>query len=291
MAGECCRSASLYLFTSTWAVDKAEPIPIGTPVLMSWPSMFEKNSVGIHTVGRIVRTGVDAAWLLEIVAEVAGGGFADLAVVSGIRAITVELVDGDVAVGAVRGAEAAADAPVFNDDFERVAAADAPDWDSQPCRAGSRHWRQDVATRYLSKRTPSRRRRGNAVVRLRARLHALIAPRTFLEVEDEQALGVHQALRQEAVQRSGVRFVGGALGLEDVLLIALAGDVLDLDADLREAVEHGGEIRRVDLYDLDVVERRAGGGARHIAEQAHLAEVAATREGRRAPSLPRCASG
>jgi len=58
----------------------------------------------------------------------------------------LERVQVDVAVGAIARAEAAADAPVFDNDFEELRRRMEPT--GQPTmQRGSRHWRQDVATR------------------------------------------------------------------------------------------------------------------------------------------------
>ena len=80
----------------------------------------------------IVRTRVNAAGLGMIVAEVAGrsldAGAGDFpARVCGIVEFDWERMQVDVAVRAVVGAKAAANAPILDDDFERVAAADRPD--------------------------------------------------------------------------------------------------------------------------------------------------------------------
>src|SRR5690349_20309742 len=73
----------------------------------------------------VVRTGVDAGGLVVLATEVAGGGLlADLGLhharVLGILGDDLERVQVDVAVGALGGAEPAADAPVLDDDLERV---------------------------------------------------------------------------------------------------------------------------------------------------------------------------
>ena len=86
----------------------------------------------IHAMRGIVRTGVHAAGLGMVVAQVAGRslhpGAGDFpARVRGIVEFDWEWMQVDVAVGTIVGAQAAADAPVFDDDFERVAAADGAD--------------------------------------------------------------------------------------------------------------------------------------------------------------------
>ena len=81
---------------------------------------------------RIMRTCVDTTGFGMIVAEVAGrsldAGACDFpARVGGIVEFDGEWVEIDVAVRTVIGAEAAADAPIFDDDFERIAAANRSD--------------------------------------------------------------------------------------------------------------------------------------------------------------------
>ena len=84
--------------------------------------MFEKL-IRIHAMRRIVRAGVHAAWLGVIGAEIAGSRFllghhGSFARRVGIIDVHFERVQRDVAIGAVLRAQSAADAPVFDDDFE-----------------------------------------------------------------------------------------------------------------------------------------------------------------------------
>jgi len=79
-------------------------------------------------MGGIMRASVDATGFFQIGAEIAArsflldGGFLAAGVLR-VVGHDFERMQIDVAVRAVAGAKAAADAPVFNDDFERIAAA------------------------------------------------------------------------------------------------------------------------------------------------------------------------
>src|SRR5207253_2893765 len=104
----------------------------------------------------------------------------------------------DVAVWTVLGTEAAADAPVLDNDFERIAASDGAD------RAA--HHAQRIAAvparcghQVLVETLPFAHQPRYAVVSIRAGPHARIAARAPLQVHDQQALSLHQSLRQEIV--------------------------------------------------------------------------------------------
>jgi hypothetical protein len=76
--------------------------------------------VGLYAMGSVMRTGIDTAGLFELVAQIARGRL-----VHRLGAIRCrrEAVNGDVAVRTVGGAETAANAPILDDDLERVAPA------------------------------------------------------------------------------------------------------------------------------------------------------------------------
>src|SRR2546429_7239066 len=84
----------------------------------------------------VVWTGVYAAGFLQVRAKIAGGCLLldDRLLAAGILRIVRKNFEGmqiDIAVGAIPRAEPAADAPILDDDFERIAATDgangAPD--------------------------------------------------------------------------------------------------------------------------------------------------------------------
>lgn len=151
----------------------------------------------------IVRTGVYAAGFGMIVAEVAGrsldpgaGNFP--ARVLGIVEFDWEWVQVDVAVGTIVGAQAASDAPIFDDHFERVSAADGA------------HGASDHAQRITALATGSgdeifveaqtlAYKAADSIVGVRAGVHALIAAGAALQVEHQQALGFHEAVGQELI--------------------------------------------------------------------------------------------
>ena len=83
-------------------------------------------------MGSVVRTGVDATRLSMIVAEVAGRGLDAGAGDFSARVCRIvefdrERMQVDVAVRTVVGAEAASNAPILDDYFEGVPAADGAD--------------------------------------------------------------------------------------------------------------------------------------------------------------------
>ena len=110
-------------------------------------------------------------------------------------------------------------------------------------QSGSRHWRQEVATRYLSKRRPSRTRRRDAVVGIGAGAHALVATRAALEIENEQALRLHRALAREIdrLERSWLRTARRSVFSS----LAFARRISRLLANLGKLLEHeAGNLRR-----------------------------------------------
>src|SRR5207249_8635824 len=99
----------------------------------------------------------------------------------------------------VLGAEPTADAPVLDEDLQRVAAPDGPDRAADHAQrvatraAGGRH---QVA---IESQTVTHQA-GDAVVRISTGAHAAVAPRAPLEVEEEQVLRLHQALSKEGAE-------------------------------------------------------------------------------------------
>ena len=87
---------------------------------------------GIDAMGGVVRASIDATGFFQIGAEIATGGFLFdggffAAGVIGIVGHDFEWMKVDVAVRAIARAETAANAPIFDDDFERVASANGAD--------------------------------------------------------------------------------------------------------------------------------------------------------------------
>jgi hypothetical protein len=91
-----------------------------------------EEGLGVYAVGGVVRAGVDATGFFQMCAEVAGGcfllhcGFLAAGVI-GIFGHYFEWMEIDIAVGAIPGAEAATDAPIFDNDFQGISAPDCAD--------------------------------------------------------------------------------------------------------------------------------------------------------------------
>src|SRR5712664_3560876 len=86
----------------------------------------------IDAVCGVVRTGVDAAWFFQVRAEIARRCFllaCRFFSAGSLRIINhhFERMQIDVAVRTILGAKAAADAPIFDDDFERMSPSNRAD--------------------------------------------------------------------------------------------------------------------------------------------------------------------
>src|SRR2546430_3029047 len=231
-----------------------------------------------HPDRRPVGAGDHAARLLvrsQVLAEIADGRFLAHDGLATAGALVVvhrdpESVHVDVAVRAVLGTDTAPDAPVLDLDLERVATADrahrAADHAEGVAALAARR-RHEV----VLEAQPLAHEARDAVVRRGAGLHAQVAARAAVEVEEEEALGLHQALTQEVLEVD----VGGVRLDLDVLPRATLGLGEQVLGDLGEALEHQPEVIGRDPHDLDVVNRRAGGAPRRVLDEAHLAEVAA----------------
>ena len=146
----------------------------------------------------IVRTCVNATRLRQVGAQIAGSGFLfydrfGAAGMIGIFVHHLERMQIDIAVRTVACAQAAADAPILDDDFERIAAANGAD------RAA--HHAERIAAlpatggnQILLEAQAIANQTGNAIVSVRAGVNAGIAARAFLQIEDQQTLRFHQAL-------------------------------------------------------------------------------------------------
>jgi hypothetical protein len=82
-----------------------------------------------HSVSRVVRTSINAAWLRKVGTKIArrrlllDHRFLPALRIGQIRGY-VETMHVDIAVGAILSAEAAANAPIFDNHFQRIPAAD-----------------------------------------------------------------------------------------------------------------------------------------------------------------------
>src|ERR1700686_2798525 len=91
-----------------------------------------EKCAGIDTVRGVVRTGVNATRFFQVRAEIARSSFLldrRLLAASSLRIVNhhFEGVQIDVAVRTILRAEAAADAPILDDDFERISPANRAD--------------------------------------------------------------------------------------------------------------------------------------------------------------------
>jgi len=94
-------------------------------------------------------------------------------------------------------AKAAADAPVFNNDFKRIAPPDRSDR-AATMQSGSRHWPARCRHQEILEPETFAHQPSHAVVRIGARRHTGIAPRAFVEVQNQQALRLHQSCERKS---------------------------------------------------------------------------------------------
>ena len=146
----------------------------------------------------VVRAGVNTAGLRQIGAQVAGSSFLfydrfGAAGMIGIFIHHLERMQIDIAVRTIARAQAATDAPILDDDFERIAAANGAD------RAA--HHAQGIAAlpatggnQILLEAQAIADETGNTIVSVRAGIDAGVAASAFLQIEDQQTLGFHEAL-------------------------------------------------------------------------------------------------
>src|ERR1700682_3097005 len=92
-----------------------------------------KKCARVDPMRGVVRTSVDAAWFFQMRAEIARSSFLldDRLLAPGPLGIVdhhFEWVQIDVAVRTILRAEATADAPIFDDDFERISPSNRADW-------------------------------------------------------------------------------------------------------------------------------------------------------------------
>src|SRR5205807_2726415 len=112
-----------------------------------------------------------------------------------VLAKLIEAVHVDVAVRAVFGALAAAYAPVLDDDLAGVAAANRANGTADHAvrvhaRATGAGHQELIETQSLANKAR------DAVVGIGAGLGTLVAARTFLQVQNQEALGFVEALAQ-----------------------------------------------------------------------------------------------
>lgn len=145
-----------------------------------------------------MRAGIDAAWFLQVRAEIAGSRFLldDRFLAACIFWIIGEDFKGmkiDVAVGTIARAKAAADTPILDDHFEGIAPANRTNRASHHAEwiaalAATRSNEIAVKAQAIAHEAC------NPIVRIGAGIHTGVAARAILQVENEQALRFHQAL-------------------------------------------------------------------------------------------------
>ena len=223
----------------------------------------------------VVRAGVDAAGFFQVRAEIAGSGFLLddgflAAGVFGVVGQNFKRMQVDIAVGTIARAETAADAPIFDDDFQGIAAANRADWAAHHAKrvaalAAACGDKITIKTQAVANQAR------DAIVSVGAGVHAGIAARTVLQIEDEQALRFHQSLGEELINGNAVDhlqalLIGGA---------ALGGGGFETGANAGETRDHIAKIVAGNTHQLDVIESCAGGGANAAAEETDFAEIVA----------------
>ena len=223
----------------------------------------------------IVRACVDAARFFQMSAEIAGSGFLleDRLFAARIFLIVDANCKGmeiDIAVGAVARTEAAANAPVLDDDLERISATNGTDRAAHHAERIAALTARGGDQKILKSETVADET-GYAVVGVGAGVHAGVATRAFLEIEDEQALRFHQALREELIDGNGLDQLE-ALGVGE---LTLGDNGFEADTDVRKTPHHFAEVFAGDFDDFDVIEGGTGGRTDATAEQTDFAEVVA----------------
>jgi hypothetical protein len=232
----------------------------------------------IDAVCGVVRAGVNATWFFQVRAQIARGRFLldDSFLAAGVLWIVrehFEWMEIDVAIRAIARAQAAADAPVLDDHFEGIAAANGADRAADHAeRVAALAARRGNEVVFESQTVAYQTR--YAVMRVGARVYARVAPRAIFQVENQQALCFHQALRKELVKRDTLHhlqamFIGGT---------AFGGNLFETGSDIGEAVDHLAKVVAGNFYDLDVIKGRAGGRADAASEKADFTEIVAARE-------------
>ena len=103
------------------------------PGQLTLPHQASEEDLGVYTVRGVVRTGVDATWFFQVRAEVARGCFLlhrgfFATCMFGIFGHYFEWMEINIAVGAISSAEAAANAPILDNHFQGISAADRANW-------------------------------------------------------------------------------------------------------------------------------------------------------------------
>ena len=196
----------------------------------------------VNAVRGIVRAGVDAAWFFQVRAEIARSSFLldhRLLAASSFRIVNhhFEWVQIDVAVRTILRAEAAADAPILDDDFERITpanrthgAADHAQWVAALTATGG----DEILVEAQAIADEPR----DAVVCIGAGIDASIAARAIVQIQNEQALRFHQSLREELIDGDVVNHLHALL----ICGAALGGSGFETGSNAGKTRNHVAEI-------------------------------------------------
>src|SRR5712671_6425345 len=179
----------------------------------------------------------------------------------------------DIAVRTIACTKAATDAPVFNKDFQRIAATNGPHraaHHAERIAALPARGRDEV----LIEAEAVADQPGHAVMSVGASIHTGVAAGALLQVEHQQALRFHQSLREELIDGHVELRLHALL----VLGAAFSGNFFETLTHAREKFDHLAEIVARDAQDFDMVERNTCCRAQPSSEQANFAEKIAARE-------------
>src|SRR5260370_2878774 len=230
----------------------------------------------VHTVCGVVGAGINTTGLFQVRAQIARSRFLldDSFFEPGSFRIVdhhFERMQMDIAVGAILRAKAAPDAPILDDDFERIASSNRADGTADHAQrvaalAATGGHEVLIETQAVGDET------SDAVVRVSASVHASVAACTILQIQNQQALRFHQSLREELIDRHIVNHLHALL----IRGAPFGGNRFEPSSNAGKTRNHVAEIVAGDSNELDVIERSATGGSHAAAQQADLAEVIAT---------------
>src|SRR5712664_1390772 len=179
----------------------------------------------------------------------------------------------DVAVGTILGAEAAADAPIFDDDFERISPSNRTDRAADHAErvaalAATRGDEILIEAQAIADETR------DAVVCVSASVDAGVAARAIVQIQNQQALRFHQALRKELIDGDVVNHLHALL----ICSATFGGNGFEAGSNAWETRDHVAEVAAGDSNEFDVIECGASGSSKAAAEQADFSEVVTARE-------------
>jgi hypothetical protein len=176
----------------------------------------------------------------------------------------------NISVRAILRAQAAPDAPILDNYFKRIASSNrpngAPDHAERiaalPAAGGHKILVEAQAVAHQTR---------DPVVRVSAGIHASVAARAILQIQNQQALRFHQTLREELVDGDVVNHLHALL----ICGTALGGNGFEAGSNAWKTHDHVAKIVAGDSNEFDVIERGASGRSNAAAEEADFAEVIA----------------